>query len=77
MSRKVSSFIDSVGSRQEAQVVIADLLQRFGSDVAIDRMSEYARAAKQSVDRTAVRVAGNLLSSFVVHRPSGQVSFIP
>lgn len=56
-----------------ARTVIAELITRFGSDAAIERLTGESRFAHQTTDETAHRVAGNLLRNFVTRKPGGLV----
>lgn len=58
-----------VGSKEEAQEVIAELLLQFGGEAAYRRMREDCEVAKQSQAELARRTAGNLLTSFTTRRP--------
>lgn len=55
------------------QQVIAQLLVEFSGDTARERLVEESRFAKQSLDETAFRTAGNLLRSSVTRKPAGTV----
>jgi ubiquinone biosynthesis protein UbiJ len=57
-----------VRNQRDAEVVIAELLTRFGGDTASERMVEEAQFSKQSVEETARRTASNLLTGFVTRR---------
>lgn len=70
---KTSEVSQLVRNRNDAQEIIADLLLRFSGNVAFDRLVEDAQYAKQSVEETASRTAGNLLNSFVTRKPGGEV----
>jgi len=67
-------YIGSVRNKFEAQKVIADLLEQFSGQTAYDRLRSNAQFAKQTTKETAWRTAGNLLESFVVRKPGGEVS---
>jgi hypothetical protein len=68
-----SEITNLIRSRDDAQTVIAELLLRFSGETAYERLTEDARFAKQSLEETASRSAGNLLNSFVVRKPGGEV----
>lgn len=57
-----------VRDEKEAEALIANLLERFGGVAADGRLTEEARAAKQSSRELARRTASNLLTSFVTRR---------
>jgi len=61
----VETLTELVRSRGTAEQVIAELLVSHSGDAAYQRMSEYARQEKQSVEEVARRTASNLLNSFV------------
>jgi hypothetical protein len=67
-------YIGDVRTRDEAQMVIAQLLEQFSGDTAFSRIREDAQFAKQTTEETAYRTAGNLLNSFVVRKPNGTVN---
>lgn len=58
-----------------AQEKIAALLLRNASFAARERMKQDAREQKQSLYEIAMRRAGNLLDSYVTHKPGGFVEF--
>ena len=62
-----------VRNKKDAQKIIADLLVKFTSEAAFDRLTDDASFAKQTVKETANRTAGNLLNSFVTRKPGGEV----
>lgn len=64
MTYETQRLLDSVRSREQAQAVIATLLQRFSSDAAYRTLKGEAQFAKQTVKEVATRTAGNLLTSF-------------
>ncbi len=70
------STVVNVGSVNEfnAQSVIANLLVKFSSATAYERLVQEASFAKQSVNEIAVRTAGNLLKSSVTRKPNGCIS---
>jgi hypothetical protein len=59
----------SVKNREEAQMVIAKLLEEFSGETAQQRMRFTGKCAHQSNEEVAWRVAGNLLTSFEMFRP--------
>jgi len=70
---KTEEISNLIRNRNDAQQVIADLLLRFTGEAAYDRLNNEARFAKQSIEETASRTAGNLLNSFVTRKPGGEV----
>ncbi len=65
----------NVTNVEDAQVVIADLLVRFSGETALNRLVDESRFAKQSLEETAFRTAGNLLRSSVTRKPAGKVTY--
>lgn len=57
-----------VRDEREAEALIANLLERFGSQAADGRLVEEARFAKQTTSEVARRTASNLLTSFTTRR---------
>ncbi len=70
---KVLGIVDQVRTRDQAQSVISELLQNWGSDTAFSRIQDEAVFAKQTTEEIAIRSAGNLLNSFVLRKPEGFV----
>jgi hypothetical protein len=66
-------YVGTIRSKAQAQRVIAALLETFSGDTAFQRLERDAKFAKQSTEETAMRTAGNLLDSFVVRKPGGEV----
>lgn len=66
-------YVGTVRSRLDAQRAIATLLEQFAGETAFERMQHDATFAKQTTEETAWRTAGNLLDSFVVRKPGGEV----
>lgn len=73
MGVRTQEIVGQIRTASQAQEAIATLLQRFATDTAVERLTEDARFAKQTVDESANRVAGNLLTSLVVRKPGGFV----
>ena len=67
--RTLDTLLATVGSKEEAQKVIAGLLVAYSGDTAFTRMVGDARFSKQSLAETAWRAAGNLLTSYDKYRP--------
>lgn len=65
--------LSKVKTRTEAQKVIARLLHTFMGETAYERLIDDARFAHQSLEETTWRTAGNLLNSFVVRKPNGEI----
>jgi len=72
---KTEQVTDLIRNRTAAQEAIANLLLQFASDTASTRLVDEAKFAKQSVEETAMRVAGNVLNSLVTRKPDGEVRF--
>jgi hypothetical protein len=66
-------YVGTIRNREEAQLAIAQLLEQFTGETAYERLVNDAKFAKQSTEETAWRTAGNLLDSFVVRKPGGEV----
>jgi len=69
----VQTIASQVTTAEEAKEVIATLLTQFTSQTAKSRLVEAARFAHQTVEEVANRSATNLLASYVVHKPGGEV----
>lgn len=54
--------------RFEAQEQLANILTKYGGSAALKRLKDKSARSKQSLEETALRAAGNLLSSFVRDR---------
>jgi hypothetical protein len=68
-TQQKAELIDQVASREDAEVVIAKLLQKFAGATAKSRLKDKARLHKQSLKIAAKRASSNLLTSFDVRRP--------
>jgi len=66
-------YVGTVRTREDAQLAIAKLLEQYAGDAAFGRLVEDAKFAKQTTFETANRTAGNLLDSWVVRKPYGEV----
>lgn len=62
-------LVENVSSREEAECIIACLLQQFGGQTAKERLDWEAYYAKQASIEMARRTAANLLTSLEVRRP--------
>lgn len=60
---------------KQAQKALAEMLLHNTGDTAYMRLEDQAKRSKQSVEKVAYRVAGNLLQSLVVRKPDGFVDF--
>ncbi len=65
--------MSKIKDRDQAQQVIAELLIRFGTNTAYNRIKDEASTAHQTAREIANRSAGNLLNSFVTRKPGGFV----
>ena len=65
---KPTQVSDLVRKPSDAQKIIAELLVRFGSEAAQERIADVAREQHQTAEEVASRTAGNLLNSFVTRR---------
>ena len=71
--KSVTQLVNQVSNVTEAQEVISNLLMRFASEAAFQRMEENARYAHKTVSQQAQRASSNLLTSFVLTKPGGCV----
>ncbi len=55
-------------TRSQAQETIARLILNHGTNSALARVRNEGRFSKQSDREVAMRAAGNLLNSFVLHK---------
>lgn len=63
-----TQLTELVRSREDAEVVIAELVSRFATPTASSRLTDDAVTSKQSAQEVARRAASNLLTSFTVRR---------
>jgi hypothetical protein len=73
VTKRSKEIVGLVRTRNQAQAVLAELLQKWGSETAYERLRNDAVYAKQTTKEEAWRTAGNLLNSFVVRKPEGYV----
>ena len=72
-TNRVNEIVSQVRTRNQAQSVISELIQHWGSGVAFQRLRNEASFARQTTEETASRTAGNLLNSLVTRKPGGFV----
>jgi len=72
-TNRVREIVGLIRTRNQAQSVIAELMQNWGSETTFERLHDEAVYARQTTSEIANRSAGNLLTSFVLRKPEGCV----
>ena len=68
MKFSTAEVANLVTNENQAEELIASLLERFASQAAAERLAEEARFAKQTTQEVARRTASNLLTNFATRR---------
>jgi hypothetical protein len=69
-NNNVEEVVSQVTSRKEAEVVVARLLNRFGSDTAWNTVEAKAAQRKKSVQEVTRQTVRNLFTTFTTNRYS-------
>lgn len=76
MASSTTQLTNKVQNIEDAEEVISALLVRFSSPTAQQRITNFARESKQSVEETTRRTASNLLHGFTPRRSSAPIATV-
>jgi len=68
MNTFIKSLAEEVDNKAEAQLLIAELVTKFGGGITFHKLEKDARFSKQSQFEVARRTAGNFLTSLNSYR---------